>query len=626
MVWRARLAVVSLWVSQTARVLADCALGTFVVFELYRAWPTAWQLVIALAMLPTIVLAPLIGTLGNSLPRREILGISAFYCVCIVVLFTLLHGHWLAAWALICVGGAVYGPTLRAMLPAAAQETRIPLARLNACMSLGSAIAILSGIMIATDWHRRFSPGINAMIVLAGIYLLVLVTAWPARFSSDLKPPEGAGLFRLGFFRDGKRIWRDPEARGSLLALAAVRGLILGILGAATAFVLEGSEASVSDIVEVYLPPAGWLMGGVALGSLVAGLQRHPRRVLGLVPCGAAGLAIALIFMAAGMVLGPVLGVVLGAMWGLVNVPLAAMYQAALPADARGNGMALRNFADYLAIAITSLLMYILARQGLVPPEALLWLAALVAAIGAALSWRLLLLEVLEIFVEILIWPMYRIRAHGPGLHQVPPRGPLLILANHSSWLDPIWVAKVVPRRVIPMMTSMFYDLPGLKPLMQLAGVIRVQAATYRRDVPEIDEAITALDRGDCVLLFPEGWMRRYDDRPLRQFGQGIARILKERPQTPVIVCWIEGGWGSYFSHRGGPPTKNKRFDWWRRIDIAIEPPHVIDPALIGQPRALRSHLMQTCLEARGYLGLAPIDPEKAPQDSADSSDEALPG
>ena len=56
------------------------------------------------------------------------------------------------------------------------------------------------------------------------------------------------------------------------------------------------------------------------------------------------------------------------------------------------------------------------------------------------------------------------------------------------------------------------------------------------------------------------------DTLPLSQFGQGVWHILHERPDTPVVVCWIEGGWGCYFSYYNGPPTVNKRFDWWRRI------------------------------------------------------------
>jgi hypothetical protein len=89
----------------------------------------------------------------------------------------------------------------------------------------------------------------------------------------------------------------------------------------------------------------------------------------------------------------------------------------------------------------------------------------------------------------------------------------------------------------------------------------------------------------------------------LRQFGQGVWLILRKRPSTPVVVCWIEGGWGSYTSYFGGPPTVNKKLDWWHRIDVAIAEPQVLEPALLADHRATRTYLMRACLAARRYLG-----------------------
>jgi 1-acyl-sn-glycerol-3-phosphate acyltransferase len=158
------------------------------------------------------------------------------------------------------------------------------------------------------------------------------------------------------------------------------------------------------------------------------------------------------------------------------------------------------------------------------------------------------------------------------------------------------------------MMTSVFFDLPGMRWLMMhVFHAIRVQASTYRREAPEIREAVAALDRGECVLIFPEGAMRRRAEHPLRQFGQGVWHILQERPSTPVLVCWIEGGWGSYTSYYNGPPAVNKRLDWWRHIDIAMSEPQMVDSSVLADLRATRAYLMQTCLDARHYLGLGDL-------------------
>ena len=166
----------------------------------------------------------------------------------------------------------------------------------------------------------------------------------------------------------------------------------------------------------------------------------------------------------------------------------------------------------------------------------------------------------------------------------------MLVIANHASYLDPLWLAKILPRRVTPMMTSAFYDLPVLHWLMTaIVKAIRVEVSTFRREAPELKEGIAALDRGECLVLFPEGMLRRRDDRPVRTFGQGVWHILKERPTTPVVACWIEGGWRSYFSYYNGPPMTNKKLDWWRRIDIAFLDPQVVDPCILADQRRTRS-------------------------------------
>jgi hypothetical protein len=87
-------------------------------------------------------------------------------------------------------------------------------------------------------------------------------------------------------------------------------------------------------------------------------------------------------------------------------------------------------------------------------------------------------------------------------------------------------------------------------------------------------------------------------------FGQGVSRILQARPETPVVVCWIEGGWGSFTSYAGGKPTKNKRMDFWRRIDVAVSEPQLVPADILADGRATRIYLMRACLQARGFLGL----------------------
>lgn len=235
------------------------------------------------------------------------------------------------------------------------------------------------------------------------------------------------------------------------------------------------------------------------------------------------------------------------------------------------------------------------------------WILFLIATIVVLYWMYLYRREMLESFFEMFFLPWYRFKLVGPGVGHFPTYGPVLVIANHASWFDPVWVGKVIPRQITPMMTSTFYDKPGLKFLMkEVIRAIRVADVARRKEMPpELTEAAERLEHGECVLLFPEGRMRRDEAVLLKHFGQGVWHILKERPNTPIVPMWIEGGWGSFASYYGGtPPTVNKGkwIDWNRRITLVMGEPIVLDPPLLDEHQSTRRYLMDCVLSLRKFL------------------------
>lgn len=223
-------------------------------------------------------------------------------------------------------------------------------------------------------------------------------------------------------------------------------------------------------------------------------------------------------------------------------------------------------------------------------------------------SWVRFFRPLFELAVEAIVSRNYRVESFGPAVSRLPTDGPMIVIANHACWWDPLFLAKVLPRPVTPMMTSLFYDRWFLKPLMKYVfGTIRVEDAHVRREAPEIQQAIEALDTGACVIIFPEAFLRRKEEVPLRRFGRGIWEILKMRPETPVVACWIEGAWGSYSSYWNGPPTKNKTHERHRPIRIGISPPIKIRSELLAHHLTTRITMMNEVSAARTFLGLPPL-------------------
>ncbi len=255
------------------------------------------------------------------------------------------------------------------------------------------------------------------------------------------------------------------------------------------------------------------------------------------------------------------------------------------------------------------------------PYPAAEWLVLTVSILLTVWSVVKLFRPFFEISLEPLMWLMYRIRWAGPGFQSFPSTGSCLVIANHACWLDPIFLAKVLPRPITPMMTSKFYDLPVLRRLMVSFGIIRVPDQLLKKDAPEIQEAIAALDRGECVVIFPEGYLRRTDTRPLRRFGQGVWQILQARPDTPVFATWIEGGWGSYTSYANGPPTKNKKPDLRRPIGVGMAAAVVVPRELLVEHLAARIYLMNLVSQARTHIGLDPLPPFTLPEKTEEESE-----
>ncbi len=238
------------------------------------------------------------------------------------------------------------------------------------------------------------------------------------------------------------------------------------------------------------------------------------------------------------------------------------------------------------------------------------WWLLLLAGSATAVLGRRLFRPALAVSCEPLLWLMYDVRTRGTGLQGVPPHGPCIVIANHACWMDPFFLEKILPRPTTPMMTSRFYDLPVIRHFMRRFGVIRVPENKLKKETPEIDAAIAALRRGECLVIFPEGYLRRRDDMPLRRFGRGVWHILSACPDTPVLACWIEGNWGSFTSHRHGPPLRNKPLDIRRPIRIAVVGPVVVPAAILADHWRTRAFLMNLVGQARGQIeGLEPLPP-----------------
>jgi 1-acyl-sn-glycerol-3-phosphate acyltransferase len=346
---------------------------------------------------------------------------------------------------------------------------------------------------------------------------------------------------------------------------------------------------------EVRRATAIWLVASALVAAVLPFLYSGPYRALGFVPLAAlAWLA------AAGH----------GVYWhewpGWAHGAPLGLIVGALARGRRGSEPVWETAYLFACLLGGVGLAYMFRERGR-PFDAAEGLVLIEALVLVWLSWARLFRPLFELSLEPPMRSMYRISGTGPGIPDFPKTGPCLILANHACWFDPIFLAAMAPRPITPMMTSRFYDLPVMHWLMRAFGVIRVPEKALKKDAPEIQEAIAALDRGECVVIFPEGYLRRTDDKALRRFGQGVWQVLKARPNTPVFAAWIEGAWGSYTSYFNGRPTKNKKKDFRRPIAVGMSAATTIPPEELDEHLRTRLYLMNLVSDARRHLGLDPL-------------------
>jgi 1-acyl-sn-glycerol-3-phosphate acyltransferase len=144
---------------------------------------------------------------------------------------------------------------------------------------------------------------------------------------------------------------------------------------------------------------------------------------------------------------------------------------------------------------------------------------------------------------------LFRIRWRQLDRVTPPSDGGVIIALNHISHIDTIlmarfvWQSGRVPRFMIK---SGVFSKPVLGSIMRGARQIPVYRGTTDAS-SSLRDAVTALDAGECIVIYPEGTITRDPEQWPMKAKTGIARLWLLAPDTPVIPV---GQWGA--QHRSG--------------------------------------------------------------------------
>lgn len=145
----------------------------------------------------------------------------------------------------------------------------------------------------------------------------------------------------------------------------------------------------------------------------------------------------------------------------------------------------------------------------------------------------------IEIFARLIT----AVRANWSGVAPVPTQR--IYFANHTSNGDFVLVWTALPdtlrRRTRPVAGADYWLKSRLRSFIgrEVFNAVLIDRNPETRTEDPMQIMLTALDRGDSLIIFPEGTRNLTEER-LLPFKAGLYHLAKARPGVELVPVWIE--------------------------------------------------------------------------------------
>lgn len=129
------------------------------------------------------------------------------------------------------------------------------------------------------------------------------------------------------------------------------------------------------------------------------------------------------------------------------------------------------------------------------------------------------------------------------GLDNVPRTGPLIVVCNHLSFVDSVFLPLMIDRQMAFLAKSDYFTGKGIKGwfirfFMTSAGQLPIDRSGGKASEASLNAGLQVLADGGVLAIYPEG--TRSPDGRMYRGRTGVARMILEA-HVPVIPAAVIG-------------------------------------------------------------------------------------
>ncbi len=560
----------------------------------------------AIIGLPYLLFSPLVGWLADCFCKARIIQFMTFLQIGVMALmwhcFVAHDIHSAIIWfCIFAIQATILSPARKGIVKDMVGSRQLGFASGIVEMSIiFSILAAQIGIFIWFDellrstgdgWHAAAFPTL-VMIVIA--IPVAIASLFLPRYPVTQKRPFKISLFYEHFLQI-KFLWRQRNLRLSEIGISYF-WFLAGVLILITIQIAKDVTNGGVGFGWVAAMLMAWLSGGVIVGGIIASIICRKKIELGLIPLGAIGLTLGCIFTACfePMTLWSNLGFsITGAFASAYLVPLNAYLQDNCDPSSRGNVIAAGNLIDMLMGLIA--VGFQMVMKEIIPVQQQFVILSFLGLGITIIALRLIPREFIRMIGLWLMRLIYRSRIMGQS--NIPEYGGVIIISNHVTYGDALFLSLVFPRPIRFIVAEEFVTLRWLGWLLELFNCLPISS---RKPREALSKAVQALRDGEVICIFPEGQLTRTGTLCAARRG---LELMARKSNCPIVPIYMDGLWGSIFSYSGNRFFSKKPKQFPYRFTAAIGEP--LNPQTVTPNQAINvlRRLSADCLDVSAHIG-----------------------